>query len=185
MLKLFGVAVLMFFVGVFLLRFAGRKSIAQMTLAQTVVMISIQPFLEHNLWKTILAASTFISLLFLVEYLQVKFNWAEKLFTGKSKVLIESGVLKEDQIKKLRMTVDQLEMQLRQKGVSNISDIQTATMEPNGQVGFELKPDARPLTVGEFKKMMGTMIILPADTPELKNIFEELKNESDAPEHLQ
>lgn len=58
-------------------------------------------------------------------------------------------------------------------------------MEPNGQAGYELKPDARPLTVGEFKEMMGSMIILPAKTPEFSNVFEEIKSESDAPEHLQ
>jgi len=34
-------------------------------------------------------------------------------------------------------------------------------IEPNGQLGYELKEDAKPLTIGEFKKMMN------ANLPEL------------------
>ena len=52
--------------GILLLRISGRKSISQMTVAQTVVMISIgslmiQPIVDKSLWRTLLAASHFYS----------------------------------------------------------------------------------------------------------------------------
>jgi uncharacterized membrane protein YcaP (DUF421 family) len=51
--------------GILLLRIAGRKSISQMTLAQTVVMISIgtiivQPIVEKSVVKAIVAAAIFV-----------------------------------------------------------------------------------------------------------------------------
>ncbi|MFD1018281.1 DUF421 domain-containing protein [Thalassobacillus hwangdonensis] len=152
-------SIIMVFAGILLLRIAGRKSISQMTLAQTVVMISIgsiiiQPIIETSVWRTIIAASIFVGALILMEYLQVRFNFIEKFITGKSKIVIENGELNVDNLKKLRFTVDQLEMRLRQQGISNMKDIKTATLEPNGQLGYELIPEARPLTVGEFKKLM-------------------------------
>lgn len=145
--------------GIFLLRIAGRKSISQMTLAQTVVMISIgtiivQPIVEKSIIKAILGAAIFVISVVILEYFQLKSNAFEKFITGKSKIVIENGTLNIQNLKKLRLTVDQLEIRLRNQGISNIKDIKTATLEPNGQLGYELKEDAKPLTVGDFKKLM-------------------------------
>ncbi|MEJ9263618.1 DUF421 domain-containing protein, partial [Bacillus thuringiensis] len=51
--------------GIILLRIAGRKSISQMTLAQTVVMISIgtiivQPIVEKSTIKAVTSAFIFV-----------------------------------------------------------------------------------------------------------------------------
>ncbi|WP_264739069.1 DUF421 domain-containing protein [Cytobacillus firmus] len=176
-------SVILVFSGVVLLRVAGRKSISQMTLAQTVVMISIgsiiiQPIIEKSVWKTIVAAGIFVGALILMEYLQVRFNFVEKFITGKSKIVIENGKLKTANMRKLRFTADQLEMRLRTSGITKISDVKIATLEPNGQLGYELMNDAKPLTVGEFKRLMGEMILQSAVQPAPQasdDIFQELK----------
>ncbi|MDA1782667.1 DUF421 domain-containing protein [Bacillus cereus] len=150
--------------GIFLLRIAGRKSISQMTLAQTVVMISIgtiivQPIVEKSIIKAIVGAAIFVISVVILEYLQLKSNAFEKFITGKSKIVIENGTLNIQNLKKLRLTVDQLEIRLRNQGISNIKDIKTATLEPNGQLGYELKEDAKPLTVGGFKELMDSYFL--------------------------
>lgn len=176
--------------GVFLLRVAGRKSISQMTLAQTVIMISIgsiiiQPIIETSVVRTVVATAIFIFALIVLEWLQVRFNFVEKFVTGKSKVLIHNGQIQTQQLKKHRLTVDQMEMFLRQQGISKISDVKTATLEPNGQLGYELKEDARPLTIGEFKKMINPSMLNPSYLPLYENndsqkdtdqLFDEIKN---------
>ncbi|WP_010531454.1 YetF domain-containing protein [Lentibacillus jeotgali] len=151
-------SVLIVIAGTFLLRLAGRKSISQMTLPQTVIMIGIgslliQPVSGNNIWITIAVGAILISTLFVMEYAQVKGNIFEKIITGKSKVLIENGTVNEQNMKKLRMTVDQLEMNLRMKNVKSINDVEWATLEPNGQVGFSLKNDAQPVTKKEFNQL--------------------------------
>ncbi|MEH7247928.1 DUF421 domain-containing protein [Neobacillus niacini] len=145
--------------GILLLRIAGRKSIAQMTLAQTIVMISIgtiivQPIVEKSVMKAIVAAAIFVISLIILEYLQLKSNTFEKFITGKSKIVINNGTLNVQNLKKLRLTVDQLEMRLRNQGISKMEDIKTATIEPNGLLGYELQEEAKPLTIGDFKKLM-------------------------------
>ncbi|QRY17186.1 DUF421 domain-containing protein [Bacillus cereus] len=145
--------------GILLLRLAGRKSISQMTLAQTVVMISIgtiivQPIVEKSVLKAIVSALIFVISVVILEYLQLKSNAFEKFITGKSKTVIENGILNVIALKKMRLTVDQLEMRLRNQGISKIEDVKTATLEPNGQLGYELKEDAKPLTVGDLKKLI-------------------------------
>lgn len=194
-MEFFWKSILMVVAGILLLRIAGRKSISQMTLAQTVVMISIgsiiiQPIVEDGVWRTIGISAIFVASLILMEYLQLKFNFIEKLITGKSKIIIDNGDLNIQNMKKLRFTVDQLEMRLRQSGITNIKDVKYATLEPNGQLGYELQDDAKPLTVGEFKKLMGSLI---QNTPQQTSnkiqpdIFAEIKEkyEQDNPPQLQ
>ncbi len=156
-------SLLMVFTGTVFLRFAGRKSISQMTVAQTVIMISIgniivQPIVEISPWKTIVASFIFISFLVFVEYLQLNFNFIENVLTGKGKIVICNGEIVPENLRKLRLTVDQLEVRLRQQGISNISDVKTGTLEANGQLGFELMPHAKPVTIGELQRMLPHLI---------------------------
>ncbi|MFY4675160.1 DUF421 domain-containing protein [Bacillus anthracis] len=183
--------------GILLLRIAGRKSISQMTLAQTVVMISIgtiivQPIVEKSVLKAIVSALIFVISVVIIEYLQLKSNAFEKFITGKSKTVIENGILNVSNLKKMRLTVDQLEMRLRNQGISKIGDVKTATLEPNGQLGYELKEDAKPLTVGDLKRFIQPQFlnqnILSNNPTDLQaknnsNIFQEIDAQSDSKHH--
>ena len=204
-------AIMIVIAGTVLLRIAGRKTISQMTLAETVIMVAIgslliQPVAGKNIWTTFLVGGVLVGTLLVMEFLQIKSNTIEKIITGKSKVIIENGILNEKNLIKLRLSVDQLEMQLRQKNVSKISDVKWATLEPNGQVGFVLQNDAQPVTKKEFEEFKQTMIrLIPSSsqfahineivnllnkqnqTESSENIFEELdtNDAKTSPKHLQ
>ncbi len=187
-------SVLLISVALVLLRITGRKSISQMTIAQTIIMISIgslivQPIIERSIQRTIISAIVFSGFIILIEYLQLKFNFLESLLSGKSKVIIEKGKILESNLTKMRLTVDQLEMRLRQQGISKITDVKTATLEPNGQLGYELMRHAKPVTIGELEQMLGNLII--KQNPPLQNdlnIFSEIRgniSKKENPERLQ
>src|SRR5699024_1678440 len=55
--------------------------------------------------------------------------------------------------RKMRMTVDQLEMTLRLQSVERIEDVQWATLEANGRVAYLLKKEAQPVTKYEFDQL--------------------------------
>jgi uncharacterized membrane protein YcaP (DUF421 family) len=144
-------AVLIIIVGTIILRIAGRKSISQMTLSQTVIMIGIgslliQPVAGKNIWVTFGVGGVLVLTLMVMEFSQVKFDFMERFLTGRSVAIIENGQLNEKNLKKLRFTVDQLEMKLRQMNITSLADVKSATLEPNGQVGYELKEEKRPAT---------------------------------------
>ncbi|UJL46216.1 DUF421 domain-containing protein [Virgibacillus sp. NKC19-16] len=144
--------------GTLLLRLAGRKSISQMTLAQTAIMIGIgslliQPVAGENIWVTLGVGAILVLTLIVMEFLQIKGDFFEGLITGKAKVLIENGTLNEKNLRKLRLTTDQLEMNLRQKNITRISDVQWATLEPNGQIGYVLKPEAQTATKKDLQQL--------------------------------
>lgn len=202
-------AVLIVIIGTFLLRIAGRKTISQMTLAETVLMISIgtliiQPVTSKNVWLSFAVGAILVLTLLAMEYGQLKSDNLEKLITGKSKILIENGSLNEKTMAKLRITVDQLEMNLRQSNVTNIHDVEWATLEPSGNVGFTLKQDAQTATKKDIQQLQQSIQTLMNNQSQLEqltktlretnaqfqqdNIFTEVKNKKhqhEPPEHLQ
>ncbi|GIO22229.1 DUF421 domain-containing protein [Oceanobacillus sp. J11TS1] len=197
--------------GTFLLRIAGRKSISQMTLTQTVIMVGIgslliQPIAGKSVWSTLIVGLVLVLTLVVMEYVQIKGDSFEKLITGKSKIIIENGVLQEQNLKKLRMTVDQLEMKLRQQSVQRIDDVLWAALEPNGQVALLLKEDLQPATKKDVKELANAIEQLQnllyqqtgqgqvaqwseqSQRPDQETIFEEVERKShknSPPDHLQ
>ncbi|MCM3410619.1 DUF421 domain-containing protein [Metabacillus litoralis] len=194
--------------GTILLRIAGRKSISQMTLAQVVIMIGIgsllvQPLVGKNVWTTLVVGLTLVLTLVLVEFTQIKSDKLEKFISGKAKILIKDGKLQEDQLKKLRLSVDLLEMKLRQSNVNKMEDIKYATLEPNGQIGFELKENKKPATkedinmiLQEIQQIKQSMGFIPLDLNMQQNqsstqdttLFTEItkgKHRPTPPSHLQ
>ncbi|WP_086790394.1 DUF421 domain-containing protein (plasmid) [Bacillus thuringiensis serovar fukuokaensis] len=154
-----GQSFLLVLCGITLLRIAGRKSISQLTLAQTFIMISIgtimvQSIVDKSMIKAVIGGIIFVITVIVLEYLQLKCNTFERFIIGKPKISIENGTLHIENLQNLRMTVDQLEMKLRNNGISLIEDIKTATIEPNGLLGYELYEELTPLTIKDFKMIM-------------------------------
>jgi uncharacterized membrane protein YcaP (DUF421 family) len=158
-LNWFWQTVLIFFVGTFILRIGGRKSISQMTISQTVVMIGmgsllIQPVTGKGLTITFLAALLLSILMIITEYIEIKVDFLEDLFGGKAIIVIENGRPNIRNLKKLRLSIDRLETRLRQAGISSIEDVQYATIEVSGQLGYELKDNKKPLTKEDLTSLM-------------------------------
>jgi len=151
--------VIIFLIGKFILRLGGRKSISQMTITQTIVMVGIgslliQPLSGNTLIITLLISLLFTLLMVLVEYLEVKLDSWETLFTGKAVMVIENGKPKINNLKKLRMSIDRLETRLRQSGISSIQDVKYGTIEVSGQLGYELMENKKPMTKEDYKNLM-------------------------------
>lgn len=151
--------IVIFFVGKFILRVGGRKSISQMTITQTIVMIGIgslliQPLAEKEVATTLFIALLFTVLMVIIEYLEVKFDFIENISSGKAKIVIRDGIPDTQNIKKLRLTLDRLETRLRQAGISSIEDVKVATIEVSGQIGYELKDEKKPITKEDFITIM-------------------------------
>lgn len=198
-------AVLIIVVGTLLLRIAGRKSISQMTLAQTVLMIGIgslliQPVAGENIWVTFGVGAILVLTLIIMEYMQVKVDGMEKFITGKAVILVENGRMNEKNMRRYRLSADLLEMLLRQKNVSKISDVEYATLEPNGQIGFTLKPEAQPVKkrdIDAIQQQLNQLQLAVNKTPvqssnqeqsNQENIFSEVANkghETTPPKRLQ
>ena len=73
----------------------------------------------------------------------MKSSKIRNLICGKPEVLINDGNLCQNTLRSLRMTTEDLCVQLRQLGVYNIGDVQFCIIEPNGKLSVQLKPEKR------------------------------------------
>jgi len=147
------------FISTLLLRVAGKKSMAKMTNLEVVIILAIGTTMghaikEHKFWQIIVILTFFILYLICVQYLQIKSKTIQRYLTGNATVVIRNGQIIGQNLKKLRMTTEQLEMKLRQKGIAYISNVNTATIESDGELGFELVENAQPITREELLKIL-------------------------------
>jgi uncharacterized membrane protein YcaP (DUF421 family) len=147
------------FISTILLRIAGKKSVSQMSSLEVVITLAIGTTMGHAIkenkfWQIVVILTIFVLYLICVQFLQLKLNILDRYITGNATIVIQNGKIIVEGLKKLRMTTDQLEMKLRQKGIAYISDIKTATIESDGGLGYELMEHTQPVTRKELVEMI-------------------------------
>lgn len=126
-----------------IIRLSGKKSISQMTLPQMVIMIAMGSLItkplndSKTIIGTFIAMIIFIGVLLLLEYLSLKSDKAEPLIDSTPALLIMDGEVQIENLRKIKMTIDQLESMLREKGISSFSQLRTCTLEIDGKIGLE------------------------------------------------
>ncbi|MGG0813338.1 YetF domain-containing protein [Paenibacillus alvei] len=142
-------ALIVLSVGYALLRILGKKTVGEMTSVEIITLLAMASMIVHavsayGLFKTLITLCIYVGLLVTLQRLAIKFDWVEKLVMGRSTVVIGNGAILEANLKKLRLTVDQLEAKLRTKGITSLTEVKTATIEMSGHIGFELMRHAKP-----------------------------------------
>ena len=74
-----------------------------------------------------------------------------RMFCGKPVVLIENGRILQDNLRRTRITLDELTGHLRLKDVLDLRTVQFAILETNGDLSVFLYPAERPATAREAK----------------------------------
>lgn len=75
-------------------------------------------------------------------WLNVRFRWLEQLTQGKSTKLISQGKVDEQKLMQERISDVDLMMELRQKNVSSVQDVEEAYLEPTGAISVKQKKKA-------------------------------------------
>ena len=151
------------FAGFCLLRIAGKKTVAEMSGLEVITILAISSTISHaisekGLIKTIVVLSTFVALLILIQFLSIKFRFIKQIFIGNATPVIQNGKIISNNLRKLRLSVDQLEARLRENGITSINDVKNASIEITGQLGYELMQQAKPVTIGDLEKILDQKI---------------------------
>ena len=77
--------------------------------------------------------------------MQLKSKKMRDFIDSKGTVLIRDGKVLEDNLKKERLTTDELMEQLRKRSVFKVADVEFAIMEPSGEINVLLNRENQPL----------------------------------------
>ncbi|ASJ54977.1 hypothetical protein BP422_16235 [Brevibacillus formosus] len=136
-----------------LTKIIGKRQIKQLTYIEYIVGISIGSIaafmateMDGPIYHSLIAMGVFALFPVLMEWLSLKSKFFRDLFEGKSTVLIKEGKILEDNLKKERLTAEDLLEQLRIKNVFRVADVEFALMETSGEVSVLLKSESQPVT---------------------------------------
>ena len=136
----------------------GKRQIGELQPSDLVVTLLISQIISIPIQDTdIPLVNTIIPILLLVgfEILTSVFNMKSIKFRsflhGHPVVIINDGNLNQELLKELRFTVDDLLESLRQKDVFDISQVQYAIVETNGQISVLLKPQYDTVTRNDLQ----------------------------------
>lgn len=134
------------------LRIMGKKQIGQLQPYELVVIIMIAELAAIPMQNTNIPLINGIIPIFILfaseitlSYISLKSIRARGIICGKPSILIKNSEIMEDELQRLRYNINDLMEQLRQKNVSNISDVAYAILETGGQLSVILKSPNRPL----------------------------------------
>ncbi|MGJ7923140.1 DUF421 domain-containing protein [Neobacillus sp. LXY-4] len=138
---------------IFITRMLGKKQISEITFFEYISGITIGSIagevimgLDRNIMHGVLAILVFGAITYLVDYITLKSKKFRDMVEGKSSPLIKDGKILEDNLKKEKYTLDDLQSLLRGKNVFNTAEVEFAVLEPNGDLSVLLKKEYRPLT---------------------------------------
>jgi len=148
-LRSFG-AILYLFI---LTKIIGKRQIRQLTYIEYIVGISIGSIaafmateVDGPIYHSVIALTIFAAFPVAMEWISLKSKRFRNLVEGNSTVLIKEGKILEDNLKKERLTVEDLMEQLRRKNVFRVADVEFALMETNGDINVLLKAEHQPVT---------------------------------------
>lgn len=143
---------LIFVILVGLARVIGRKLLAQMSYFDFTVAITIGTIsgayvvqMVKGMW-VLISPVLLAALAILFDYVHLKNLRFRKITEGEPVIIMHNGQILEDNMRKIRYHLDNLEAQLRGKGVFDFSEVEFAVLEPNGQLSVLRKSQNLPLT---------------------------------------
>jgi len=131
----------------------GKRQVSQLSLFEYITGITIGSLaayisldLEAKWYLGIISLSVWVLVTLGIEFLQLKSKTARDFIDGKATVLIKDGKILEDNLKKERLTVDELMENLRSRNVFQAANVEFAVMEPSGDINVLLTKENQQLT---------------------------------------
>lgn len=135
------------------MRVMGKRQIGELSPQELVITILISAVatvpLENNgmpLANSLIPIAIFISFEIINSTLSMKSIKFRSLIKGKPRFIIKDGEIRQNELTKLRFTIDDLTDAIRQAGVFDISEVANAIVETNGTVSVQKKAECSPLT---------------------------------------
>ncbi len=137
----------------FMTKLLGKRQVSQLSLFEYITGITIGslaatiPIEMDGTWHLgLISLAVWVTCSLGIEFLTIKSKMARNLLDGKSTILIKDGKVLEENLKKERLTTDELLEQLRSKDVFRLADVEFAVMESSGEVNVLLTRENQPLT---------------------------------------
>lgn len=134
-------------------RILGKEQISQLTFFDYILGITIGSIaaslstdLSSRSWPHWIGLITWAALGLLLEYITLKWRYVAKYLENEPTIVIMNGKIMEKTLKKMRFRVSDITELLRNKDIFDLTEVDFAIIEPNGQLSVLKKPEYQNLT---------------------------------------
>ena len=150
MLITFFRSIVLYVLVLIVMRLMGKREIGQLQPFELAIAIMIAdlasiPMTEIGIpiYYGIVPILGLLMMHMFISFLNMKSIKAREILCGRPSILIYRGKIIEQELKKQRFTINELEERLRGNNVFNIGDVEYAILETSGQVTVIQKPEKR------------------------------------------
>lgn len=125
------------------IRIFGKKELAQLSVLDLVFILLISNAVQNamvgsdtSLSGGLIAAGTLFLLNFVFKYLLYRSRKLTRLLEGEPVILVSEGSINDQNLRKLRITTDELLEAIREHGVQSIQDVNLAILEVDGNISI-------------------------------------------------
>ena len=148
--------ILLYLVLIAVVRLMGKRQIGQMEPSEFVVTMLVAnlasiPMQDGAipLYSGVVPIVTVLGVELVLSALSMKSTKLRKILCGKPVILVENGNILQKNLKKTRITLDELTGHLREKDVLDLQAVQYAILETNGNLSVFPYPKEKPASAKE------------------------------------
>lgn len=138
---------LLYAVIIFAVRLMGKRQISELQTSELVVTLLISDLASipmqntgQPLFSGLVPILALVSIEIILSVIMLKSGSFRRIICGRPIVVINNGKIQQNELRRLRMTIEDLFEDLRQNGISSISDVAYAIVETNGKLSIVKKP---------------------------------------------
>lgn len=135
-----------------LTKIMGNRQMSQLSMFDYINGITIGSIaaelatsLENDFYLPLIAMVVYAAATVFITFIASKSMKARRFFNGKTVILFDCGKFHREDMKKAQVDVSEFMTQLRINGCFDLSQLETAVLEPNGKISFLMKSDSRPV----------------------------------------
>lgn len=150
-------SIIAFFSLLIFAKILGKQQISQLSFFDYVLGITLGNIagtlatdLSSRAWPHFLSLFIWCALGYIMEYITLKWRYVEKYIDGEPTIIIMNGKIMEDTLRKMKYKVSDIMGLLRNKNVFDLSQVDFAIIESNGQLSVLKKAEYEPLTAKDM-----------------------------------
>src|SRR5919109_337559 len=124
-------------------RLLGRRELSKMEPFDLLILVVIADFVQQGVTQqdysvtgAVLAVGTFGLLIVATSWVSWRFPRTRPLFDGNPVVLVEDGKPIEDNLRRERITIEEIAAQARLQQIASLKDVRWAILETSGGLSF-------------------------------------------------
>ena len=141
MITVFLRTIIIYFFLILFMKLMGKRQVGELEISELVSALLLSELaaipIENSdipLSNAFIPLLTIISLEIILSFLVTKCEKIKRFLGGKPSVLILRGKINKSELSKVRMSIEELFSELRLNGIAELSDVNYAMLEQNGQL---------------------------------------------------